>query len=450
LKINKAYAPDLYEKAVPITLEYNGTLEIAGDGKPIEWAVVMRRFEDSALLSNIADAGKLDQSLAVNLGKNIAIYHLSLPDIKTNDGAERISEILDELERFFTAKLDLPFNLEIHNFHEQARFAFSQVTAELDFRALKGKVRGCHGDLHLHNIVLLNGLPTPFDALEFDERLATTDVLYDLAFLITDLLHKGLRAQANMVFNRYLLEAWPLVNDNGLNVLPLFMAIRAAIRAMVSLQTAQYSLGNNLDLSKEASEYLTNAIAFLVPSPPRLVCISGLSGTGKSTLALALAPMMDPSPGAVLLRSDLERKEMLGVDEFSHLPQEAYSPEMHEKVYQRLLKKTDCALRQGYSVVLDAVFSKSAERKAAAKVAKERGVPFDGIWLTAPPEVLLKRVADRTHDASDATKDVVRKQMKRGKAPNFKTEKGWRQIDASGSPSAINQTVSRMFKFEMK
>ena len=182
-----------------------------------------------------------------------------------------------------------------------------------------GFTRRCHGDLHLRNIVVLDGEPTLFDAVEFSDEVASGDVLYDLAFLLMDLEERGLRAAANRLFNRYLAPEPPEALA-GLAALPLFMSLRAAIRAKVEAAGAERLEGAKRDEARAlARGYFDSAAGFLRYVPPRLVAVGGLSGVGKSALAAALAPRLGRAPGALWLRSDLERKAMFGVEETAHL-----------------------------------------------------------------------------------------------------------------------------------
>ena len=229
------------------------------------------------------------------------------------------------------------------------------VLAELlDRRRAAGKVRHCHGDLHLRNICLLDGKPTLFDCLEFDEALASIDVLYDLAFLLMDLEHRGLGHFANRVFNRYLDRS---EEDDGLAAMPFFLSLRAAIRAHVTATALEHAAhaAAGAKMACDARRYLGLAERFLQPQPCRLVAIGGLSGTGKSTLAAGLAPELGLRPGARVLRSDVTRKLLLGVDPEERLPATAYTRETSARVYDALRRKAAMGLAAGYTVIIDAV-----------------------------------------------------------------------------------------------
>ena len=339
----------------------------------------------------------------------------------------RFEKIIDEIaEGLSAAPCEV---LGIDRFRDLATEHLKRSADILALRAHHGFVRRCHGDLHLDNIVMWKGQPTLFDAIEFDEDLATIDTLYDLAFLLMDLEAHGARAVANQVLNRYLWRSGADLDVQGLAALPLFLALRSAIRAMVGLQRAALSMGGAGSPGDDAaSACLSPALQYLQPPTPMLLAISGFSGTGKSTLAAALAPLIGAAPGAVHLRSDLERKSIFGAGETERLNDTAYSPAATTKVYATLSMKAQLALHARHAVVVDAVFSKPEERAEIEEVARRNNVHFRGLWLEASPDEMARRVAERVGDASDATPAVVRAQLDRGAG-----EIAWTRFNAAGS-----------------
>ena len=420
LELNRPAAPEIYRDLVAITREGAG-LALGGTGEPVEWALRMWRFPAGDELEAVAARGGLDDRLAADLGHAVGAYHRAAPG-RAADGAALIGEILDELGRVFGA---MPRVLEaprIARFDEAARAMLARVGPLLTARGAGGHVRRCHGDLHLRNLVLIGGRPVPFDALEFDERLGTCDVLYDLAFLLMDLDHRGLRRAANITLAAWLRDA-DGAEDAGLAALPLFLAVRAAIRAMVLVQTdaAKGTVGVS---DAEARRYLEEAVAALSPPPARLVAVGGLSGSGKTVLARGLAPRLGLAPGAVHLRSDLERPGPPGTADYSAAGRAA--------VYDRMLARAETMLAAGWPVLLDATFLDPADRARAEALATRAGVDFVGLWLTAPAACLLARVAARRGDASEADEAVVRAQLARAPSGG-----GWRALDASGPPETV-------------
>jgi uncharacterized protein len=419
LELNKSTAPEIYQDVLPITLTAAGEMKLGGDGVPVEWALRMWRFPAQDELVNIAARGGLDDALAEQLGHAIARYHAACP-IRHRDGAALIEAILDELERVFSGMAAQLGEARTGAFLSASREALERHRTGLARRGLAGHVRRAHGDLHLHNIVLIAGRPTLFDALEFDETLGTCDVLYDLAFLLMDISHKGFAAAANAVLSTYLLEAVG-AEDAGLFSLPLFLAVRGAIRAMVLVQTDE-ARGLAGESSQEARGYLDEACAVLDPAPVCLVAVGGVSGTGKSTLAKAMAPEIGPRPGAVLLRSDTQRKAQ-------PVPPDPYAAAARRQVYDWMFERAVTILNAGRSAVLDATFLDAEMRDTARQLARRTGVPFRGLWLTAPDATLIERVSSRRGDASQADATVVRKQLARGPFVH-----DWTVVEAGRAP----------------
>jgi uncharacterized protein len=347
------------------------------------------------------------------------------------DGAQcarALETYIEQNDAAFAERTDLFDTATARKLTVDSRLAFAIVRPVLLRRGEAGFTRRCHGDLHLSNIVLIDGEPTLFDAIEFSDEVASGDILYDLAFLLMDLEELGLRASANRLFNRYLSPAPPEAMT-GLAALPLFLSLRAAIRAKVKAAGAERLDGVKRDDARAlARAYFDRAVEFLRYVPPRLVAVGGLSGVGKSALAGALAPGLGKAPGALWVRSDVERKVMFAVEETAPLPASAYAEEVTREVYRRLIEKARVALRAGHAVVLDATFATAAERKVAADVASEVGARFAGLLLDAPLATRIARIASRRADASDADAEVASRQ----KAEPL-NEKGWTALDAKGT-----------------
>jgi aminoglycoside phosphotransferase family enzyme/predicted kinase len=431
LELNKPVATKIYHDVVPVTRSSDGGLALDGKGEPVEWVLRMWRFPEKNELAVIADAGGIDDELARNLGTAVFAYHAQSPK-RSCEGAELICDILDELDRVFVGMEERLGARNIDQFHRKSRAMLKRVAPLLRRRADTSHVRRCHGDLHLRNIVLLDGKPVPFDALEFNEVLGTCDVLYDLAFLIMDLCHRDLGRAANMVLNAYLLSAFG-GEDDGLAALPLFLAVRAAIRAMVLVQTAT-ATATGATAGPEAAQYLQDALTSLQQSTaPALVLVGGMSGTGKTAVSRALAPLIGGSPGAVHLRSDLERKATHGKDIHLGLSSDDYAPAARNAVYSRMFNRADHILAAGHSVLLDATFLDATMRAMVQRLAVKADVAYHPLWLEAPLPVLLGRVKARQGDASDADAQVVRQQSKSCHPPS-----DWRVISATNS---LNETI---------
>jgi uncharacterized protein len=429
IAVNRPLAPAIYLAALPI-VRHGEAFALGGDGEVVEWAVHMRRFDENATFDHVANREGVSDAIVDKLALVIRRMHARAPLRDAARAAHALETYIEQNRAAFAERPDLFDPTTAHKLADDSRLAFAKVRPLLLKRGEGGFVRRCHGDLHLRNIVLLDGEPTLFDAVEFSDEIATGDVLYDLAFLLMDLEERGLRAAANRLFNRYLAPD-PSEALTGLAALPLFLSLRAAIRAKVEAANAERLEGDKRKEARAlAHQYFDCAVHFLVAAPPRLVAVGGLSGVGKSALAGVLAPEIGRAPGALWLRSDVERKAMFGVDETVHLPASAYASDVTRDVYERLIAKARTALRAGQSVLVDATFAAAAERSAVAAVATEADVAFVGLFLDAPLAMRLERIGSRRADASDADADVARRQT-----AERLDEEGWAAIAASGSLS---------------
>ncbi len=424
--LNRRAVPDLYLGVRRITRTPHGGLTFDGDGPLVDAVVEMVRFGQDSLFERMALHGGLTPALLAELAAGIARFHERAAVDTTGGGAANIAGVLSINERAL-AGISLFPPEDVVVFNRGFRDALDRHAALLDRRQRDGKVRHCHGDLHLRNICLFEGHPALFDCLEFNDAMATVDVLYDLAFLLMDLWHRDLRPGANLVLNRYLDV---LDESDGLALVPMLMAIRAAVRAHVSATKAEEptEAANAENLRSEAVSYFDLARQLLHPVPPRLVAIGGFSGSGKSTVAAAIAPAVGPPPGARVLASDRIRKKMSGVAPTTRLPASAYRPDVSQKVYDTLRREAEHVLALGHGVVVDAVFDRDEDRARLADMAAAVGVPFTGIWLDAPVETLVARVDGRADDASDATAQIVRERVAR-----FAGTVEWQRVDAGGS-----------------
>jgi uncharacterized protein len=434
LAVNTPYAPEIYRRVVPITREASGKLAINGKGAPVEWAVEMRRFDENCTLDHLS--GKIDQALANALGRVVALAHARARPVDGSAWIGALGSYIDEHAEAFAAHPEIFPAAEIDALARASRAAYARVVPLLRERGQRGLIRRIHGDLHLGNIVLIGGKPIVFDAIEFSEIIATGDILYDLAFLVMDLLERGLALPANIAFNRYLSESHRAEDLDGLAALPFFLSLRAAIRARVTVARLDRAAATERsEIAGSARAYFAFAARAIAPPPPQLIAIGGLSGTGKTQLARALAPDIGPMPGAVIIRSDIERKTMFGVAETERLPERAYTSEVTERVYGVLTKKARRVLAAGHAAIIDAVFAQPAEREALAAAAKSAAAPLHGLFLTADLATRLARVGSRSGDASDASREVAQAQEAYDLG-----QLDWRQIEASGS---VAETLAR-------
>lgn len=440
LTVNRRTAPTLYQAVVPIRRSPDGALAIDGIGETVDWLVVMRRFDQNTLFDRLIETGGLTSERLHALAEAIAAFHRAAEPTQAFGGAEGLAQVIEGDDRTFAATaLNRTRTLELAS---RQRAWLDRGAALLERRRLGGLVRRVHGDLHLRNICLVEDRPTLFDAIEFNDAFACIDIAFDLAFLLMDLDHRGRRDAANLVLNHYLAFADEHLEgaDGPFAALPLFLSLRAAIRAHVGATTAQAidEAPARARAMAEATAYLDRALAYLDPPPPRLVAVGGLSGSGKSRLARAIAPRLGAAPGAVVLRSDVIRKRLAGVDMFTRLPDSAYGAAMTVRTFESLFAQIRAALAAGHSVVADAVFARPEQRAELARIAAQARVPFQGLWVEAPPEVMAERIAKRVRNASDATLEVLELQKSYDLGAL-----DWPRLDSSGPRAETEQTALR-------
>ncbi|OFW18040.1 MAG: hypothetical protein A3H97_04045 [Acidobacteria bacterium RIFCSPLOWO2_02_FULL_65_29] len=432
VRLNRRTAPSVYLDVRPVSREADGSLAIGGCGNPVDWLVEMVRFDQETLFDRLAARHRLDLALMAGLADAIVRLHETAeprPDRGGRDGMRWVvgGNALGLAEQG-AGVFDPSF---VERLIGDTRAVLDRHGDLLEARRTGGRVRHCHGDLHLRNICLVDGRPTLFDAVEFNDDISCIDVLYDLAFLLMDLWRRDLRHHANAVFNEYLSQTVDLA---GLRLLPLFLSCRAAVRAKTGATAAavQTEAARASDMQDTAREYLDLARQLLRPVAPSLIAVGGFSGSGKSTLARALAPGIGAPPGALIVRSDAIRKARFGVAPSTRLGPEGYAPAVSQAVYRTIAERARAALEAGHSVIADAVYASPEERAMIAALAREAGVPFRGLWIDAPPAILVERLRGRTGDASDATPEVLQRQLQ--------IERGlidWQRLDGSSDPTSV-------------
>jgi aminoglycoside phosphotransferase family enzyme/predicted kinase len=424
LELNSPAAPGLYRDVVPVVRRRDGTLAL-GDapeaGLPVvDWVLRMARIPAEDFLDVRARAGRFTPVLLDELGDAVASFHRTMPPITDVAVAETMRWIAEGNVR--SARNAGLAEAPVQGWFADVSVALAGLATWQQERARDGFVRRAHGDLHLGNLCLWHGKPVPFDALEFDERMATIDLGYDLAFLLMDLDQLVDRGAANRVMNRYVARTGDAALTRGL---PAFLSMRAMIRAHVEASRNH---------ATEAERYLREAAIYLRPPPPIAVAIGGLPGSGKSTLARALAPELGGAPGALVLRSDEIRKRRHDVAPEERLPQSAYSDDASEKVFAELAALAEEAARGGHAVVADATFIETRHRTQVEAAARASHVRFLGLWLEATLPELEARIAARSRDASDATVEVLRAASRSNPHAD-----NWVAIDAGTPDSTLAQ-----------
>ena len=416
LRLNRRTAPQIYLEVLPIGGTAAAPLLHAQPA--IEYAVKMRQFPQQALLSQLLARDELGAPQASALAEAIAAFHASVdiappdspfgsPESLYHPVAENFSQLRERLsDPALRHRLDA-LEQHSHAFYTQHREAFVQ-------RKAAGCIRDCHGDLHLNNILLLDGVPTPFDCIEFNPNLRLIDTISELAFLLMDLEEHGRRDLANLLLNRYL----ELSGDyGGVPLLRFYLGYRAMVRAKVAaLRLDQAGLDESARTAvlHDLEEYLTLAEGYARPTRPRLLLTHGLSGSGKSTLTQTLLDI----PGVVRIRSDVERKRLfgLGAQAPSHSPpgKKIYSADASRRTYQRLRALAAAALQGGYSVIVDATFLQREQRDEFRRLGQQLKAPCTLLHFEADPQALQQRIAARSaegKDPSEADNTVLQAQL---------------------------------------
>lgn len=416
LRLNARLAPALYLDVLPIS----GTPEApcpGGQGPAIEHAVRMRRFRREDEFGRLADRGELTADQVEALARRVADFHARADrrpaDPRWGSPQQVLEHWLANFEVIRRSGIAQAHSARLDALERWTRSEHARLAALMAARHAQGFVRECHGDLHLGNIVLLDGEPVPFDALEFDPGLRWTDVVAEIAFTMMDL-----HAHDRSGLARRFLDAWLERTGDfaGLALLPAMLAYRAMVRAKVcALQVAQAADGPGRRAGMDRLDaWIALAARLSLPRPLALVIASGVSGSGKSRLARALVEASD----FIRVRSDVERKRLAGLraGTSAEAPPGAglYQPARTEAVYARLASLATTVLDAGYPVLVDATFLRRSQRDAFRARAAAAGVRFRTLAVEAPEAVLRERVAARRlagTDPSDATLDVLESQL---------------------------------------
>lgn len=385
LRINRRYAPDTYLAVVEF------------EGEP---AVQMRRFIEADRLDHVCARGELTPDHLADLARRLAGFHAAAAVAGLGQRFGEPAQVLaPALENFEELQRLLP--------NQAARLARLKAWTQAEHvakhdafarRKAAGRVRECHGDLHLGNLVLLDGRPTPFDAIEFNDDFRSIDVAAEIAFTYLDLLDHGQPGLAAWFLNEWLL--WSGDYD-ALAVLRFYAVYRALVRAKVAAIQGKEA---------EATGYLAMAEELTVPPPARLTITFGLSGSGKTTAAKALL-LADARAATVRVRSDVERKRLYGLAPDADSGGSIYGPDATVRTYGRLYELAEAILADNWPVLVDAAFLKRAERDDFRALAARLGVPFAILPCEAPIDELHRRLGARTGDASEATAAVLEQQV---------------------------------------
>lgn len=412
VRLNRRLAPELYLGVVPITGSPAEPV-MNGAGEPIEFAVAMRRFPQDAMLSRVLERGELSAGQIDDLAEMIAAFHSRIAVAPTDSpfgSPERVSRPAEENFEHVASGLDDSLVRELAN---RSKAMFEARREQFGRRRAGGFVRECHGDMHLGNMLLLDGKVTIFDGIEFNDDLRWIDVLSEIAFVVMDFEDRGRPDLARRLLNAYLERTG---DYEGVGVLPFYLTYRAMVRAKVaSIRSRQADVGGDERerLTAECRGYLGLADRYSQSRRPTLTITHGVSGSGKTTVSQQVLE----TTGAIRVRSDVERKRLFGLGPRDRGSSELYMEDATERTYGRLAALAMAILRAGFSTVVDAAFLSRRHRDLFRDLASRLDAPFQILDVLADEGVLRRRVAERTRggqDASDAGLDVLDLQLRTG------------------------------------
>ena len=408
LELNQKIAPELYLEVIPISKQ--GDRFILGSSDNVcEYTLKMRQFLQENLFSNLLQTRKLDHDRLKELGKIVAEFH---DCAQTNEyiasfgSVDQIRIAFDENYQQTKKYLaSLQTNEQYQTTQAYSDRFFSQYQDLFRQRVETHKIKECHGDLHLKNICLWRNQIQLFDRIEFNMSFRFVDTMYDVAFIVMDLEANQRQDLANVFLNSYLEYSgdW-----EGLQILPLYLSRQAYVRAKVNSflsEDSQVSQAKQQLAQKAAQAYYRQAYDYTQTQPSSIIMMSGLSGSGKSTVAKEIAKNI----GAIQLRSDAVRKHLAGIS--LNETGDIYTPEMTQKTYDRILELGIMLTRAGYKVILDAKYDRIALRQAVIKQAQANNIPLKIVHCDAPIAVLRDRLNQRKNDISDATAELLASQQ---------------------------------------
>ncbi|WP_374690588.1 bifunctional aminoglycoside phosphotransferase/ATP-binding protein [Accumulibacter sp.] len=419
LRLNRRFAPQLYLAVLPIVGE-PADPRIGGAGEAIEYAVRMRRFAEDGRLDRLCARGQLERQRVTDLAETLAAFHASAatapPDTPFGEPEQVLAPALanfDELREL------LPGNAagaRLARLRDWTQAGFARLQAHFAARKADGRIRECHGDLHLGNLVVIDDRVTLFDCIEFSEELRCIDVASELAFTYVDLLDHGQPGLAC-----WLLNEWLTCNGDydAAQVLRFYAVYRALVRAKVAAIRSRQDGGDD----GQTAGYLELAERLMEPPPLRLTITHGVAGCGKTSASRDLL-LADGAAATLRLRSDVERKRLFGLaasaSSGSPVDGGIYSSDASERTYERLRELASGLLAAGWSVIVDAAFLERRRRDSFHRLANEAGAAFFIVAPSATPGQLATRIRGRlakgqeaSEAASEADLSVLARQLGR-------------------------------------
>lgn len=401
LRLNRRLAPKLYRAVVALTGAPDAP-QIGGAGVPLEYAVEMRRFAQSALLSSRLASKRLPPEVIDMLAERVAEFHAQTECCPPDAGFGSpeavwapVAENFRQLRRLLPAS---GYAGRLQALEAWSRDRCADFADLITARKLDGRVRECHGDLHLGNVALIRGKPVIFDCIEFNPELRWIDVINEVAFMTMDLEERGRPDYAHRFLDRWLEETG---DCGGLALLTFYQSYRALVRAKVAaIRASQETPEDRHRDGAVCDQYIACAQRAMYGRQRFLGLMHGVSGAGKSWVSQILLE----TSGAVRLRSDVERKRLAGLAARGNSHSVSggiYGPEMTAATYARLAEQARTVLAAGFPVIVDAASLAAWQRRLFRSLAAEQGIPFRLIDCQAPETVLRQRLAARARAGSD-------------------------------------------------
>ena len=455
VRLNRRLAPDVYLGVVPVTRRDEG-LCFEGDGEPIEWAVKMRRLPDEATLQHRLRNNDVDVEVMRSLGRRIAEFHANADsgpsvaeygrfDVVAGNARENFDQSVDQIDHTVSE----PVFRRLASLTEDALSGHRELISS---RAERGIPRDTHGDLRLDHVYIFSDREPPddlvvIDCIEFTERFRFADPISDVAFLVMGLNRQNRRDLGRAFLDAYLQASG---DEEGRVLVPFYTAYRATVRGKV--EGMKLSRDEMTDADRTTAKVKSRGSWLLAldeqESPhkrPCLLLVTGLPGTGKSTLARTLAEQTDMQ----VIRSDVVRKKLAGIEGEKPGPstfgEGIYTAEWNRRTYEECLRQAQQLLFQGKRVIVDANFRSEADRRMFLDAATQLGVRSGVLVCEANTEVVRERLRKRRGDASDADWSVYVRAAESWEEPSLETQSVVRVINTDGSREhAMSQAMEAL------
>ncbi|MDX1796162.1 MAG: AAA family ATPase [Hydrogenovibrio sp.] len=420
VQLNRRTAPDIYLDVCPI-YQQNGQLSfsaVSQNDQPVDYLVKMNQFDPNLVLGRYLKDSELTPLQIEKLAHSIACFHNQAEsahdEIAFGHPDDVIHPMLDNFPSLLQTFDHPEIRYRLRQLAEWTHYTQKQLYQTLLTRKQEGNIKSCHGDMHLDNITLLNGEPTLFDGIEFNDQFRWIDVMNDLAFLLIDLDHRQQPKMKRLIRSLYLSETGDYA---GLQVLKFYQTYRAMVRSKITALRYHQLDPNSyeaLDCWETSLQYLKQAEQYAYELPmPKIILMQGIAGSGKSHYARQLLTFVD----GIIISSDIERKRLYGIDPLHRVSDNEksalYSDEMNQKTYETLYELTELIVKQGYSVIVDATFLKFQHREVFMELGEKLNAPCKLVSIEPDIDIIRKNIESRVEansNPSDADTSIMVRQ----------------------------------------